>query len=194
MRRRDIPLVLVMAGFLCLLRCGPESGGWQADWGRLDGKKSPPASSNIVRVNKFFSADPWMTCDSDGSGRINGVRCTVYLEGAGRPKGVFGTGTIIVEMFRLERDEKGRETASPAYEWRMSSEEAYAWRAKEETMLGWGYGLRLLWDPKLDIEGCQVAFVVKYLREDGRTVSSSRQVMRVPARGAIAVGAASTRG
>jgi hypothetical protein len=155
----------------------------------VGGRSTPPASpkpgdgpveSNIIRVNKFLSADPWLCFNSDGSGRIDGFRITVYLEGAGKPKGVFGTGTIIVEMYRIDRDQRGRESAHPVHKWELPADQAYPWRAKEASGMGWGYGLRLQWSSDLDLAGRTVAFVVKYVREDGVVISSSRQVVKVP--------------
>jgi hypothetical protein len=143
-----------------------------------------PLESNIVRVSKFFSSEPWLSFDDDGSGRINGFRCTVYLEGAGSPLGVFGTGTIIVAMFRLDRDPLGREIATPLQEWEMPADKAYPWRSKNRTLLGFGYGMRLRWDEQLKVAGKQVAFMVKYVRDDGHIINSSRQVLKVPLRGA----------
>jgi hypothetical protein len=140
-----------------------------------------PTASNIVKVNKFFNSDPWLNFEADGTNKIDGVRFSVYLESAEKPTGVFGTGRMVVIMYRLGQDAAGREMATPIHEWDLPPDKAYPWRAKQKTALGWGYGLRLHWDPKLDVAGSQIAFVVKYVREDGRTISSSRQVLKVPA-------------
>lgn len=146
-----------------------------------------PIESNIVRVNKFFSQTPWLSFDSDGSKNVDGVSFTVYLEGPNEPKGVFGTGTIVINMYRLDIDPTGRETAVPVHEWVLPSDQAYPWRAKNRTALGWGYGLRLQWPREVKVSGKQIAIVVKYVREDGRTISSSRQVLKVPVSGATPV-------
>jgi hypothetical protein len=143
-----------------------------------------PLESNIVRVNKFFSSDPWLNFEADGTNKIDGVRFAVYLEGAEKPKGVFGTGRIVVTMYELSRDANGEESARQLFEWELPSEKAYPWRARQMTALGWGYGFRLHWDPKLKVEGRLVAFVVKYFREDGRVITSSRQALKVPIRDA----------
>jgi hypothetical protein len=159
------------------------SDGSASPW-RSDSRAGDPvAESNIIRVSKFFSADPWLSFANDGSGKIDGLRITVYLEGPNAPKGVFGDGTIIVEMYRLDYDKHGRETASPVYKWEMPPDKAYPWRAKKATGMGWGYGLRLQWPAELDVQGRQVAFVVRYVRKDGRMVNSSRQVVKVPGPG-----------
>ncbi len=139
--------------------------------------------SNIVRVNKFFSSVPWLNFDSDGSGSIDGFKCTVYLEGPHSVKGVFGTGTIVVSMYRLDSDRSGREFATEVYSWTLPREEAFVYRAREATMFGWGYGLRLQWGKKVDVGGRKVAVLIKYIRDDGRVVSSTRQVLRVPLTG-----------
>jgi len=145
--------------------------------------KAGPVKSNIVRVNKFFSVNPWLSFGEEAGGRVNGVSFTVYLEDAEQPKGVFGNGVIVVEMYRLDRDEKGREVPVHLQTWELPPDKAYPWRAKQMTYFGWGYGLRLPWDKNLDLEGRLVAFVIKYIRDDGRVVTSSRKVLRVPSAG-----------
>jgi len=145
------------------------------------GADAGPVESNIVRVNKFFKESPWLCFNNDGGKRVDGVGFSVYLEGPNKPKGVFGTGTLVVNMYRLEFGPDGREVPVEVYKWEMPADQAYVWRAKQRTALGWGYGLRLHWDDKIDVVGKQVAFVVKYVREDGREISSSRQVFKVPA-------------
>lgn len=180
-------LLLALLASLALLSFGcdpPSERNWEG-LSRVGDSRShdPGTESNIIRVNKFFSADPWLCFKNDGTGRIDGVRLTVYLEGAREPKGVFGNGTIIVEMYALEHDARKRETATLVHKWELPPEQAYPWRAKNPTGMGWGYGLRLQWPGSIDVSGRQVAFVVKYLREDGSLISSSRQVVRVPAAG-----------
>ena len=143
----------------------------------------PGAVSNIVSVNKFFSAVPWLIFDDPSSGRIDGFKCTVYLEGSDSPKGVFGTGTIVVTMYRLDKDPTGQEVPVQVKEWVLPSEKAYPWRAKKPTMIGWGYGLRLRWGPDVDVAGKKIAILVKYIRDDGRVINSSRTVLQVPLSG-----------
>jgi len=150
-----------------------------------------PEESNIIRVNKFFSAEPWLTFSGDGTKQIDGLRFAVYLEGPRQRKGVFGTGTLVVTMFRLDRDPTGREIATQVYEWELPRDKAYQWRSKKATALGWGYGLRLQWGPEVEVAGRQIAIVVKYIREDGRIVYSSRKVLKVPSGKEQAITAAS---
>jgi hypothetical protein len=151
----------------------------------------PAAESNIVKVNKFFSSEPWLSFSGDGSSRIDGLRFAVYLESAARYKGVFGSGTIVVTLYRLDRDAAGQEQATQVQEWVLPRDKAYPWRARHETALGWGYGLRLPWDQDLDLAGRQIAVVVRYIRDDGRVITSSRKVLKVPASGDSALAAPS---
>lgn len=144
--------------------------------------------TNIIRVNKIVSSSPWLSFDPDGTRKVDGIRITVYLESADRPKGVFGDGIITVQMYRLERDKSGQETAALAQEWVLPPEKAYQWRATEESMLGKGYSLRLRWDKDANVNGKQVAVLVKYQRPDGRQIASTRQVLKVPAAPTIVAG------
>jgi hypothetical protein len=139
-----------------------------------------PLESNIVRVNKFFSSEPWLSFESDGTNKPDGVKFSVYLEGPIKPQGVFGTGRIAVTMYRIDFNPVGEEVATQVYEWDLPADRAYDYRSKEMTALGWGYGLRLQWDRQLDLSGKQVAFLVKYIREDGKVITSSRQVLKLP--------------
>ena len=161
-----------------------EIAKWEAANRPLLARDSAPVESNIVRVNKFFSQTPWLSFKNDGSKKVDGVSFSLYLEGPSAPKGVFGTGTIAVAMYRLDTDPLGKEVATQVKEWVMTADEAYAWRSKKQTALGWGYGIRLNWGNEVDVAGKQIAIVAKYLREDGRVISSSRQVLKVPPDGA----------
>ena len=143
----------------------------------------PVENADIVAVNKFFNVNPWLCFDGDGSGRVDGVRFALYLQPASGAKGVFGTGTIVAQMYRLDRDENRREHPVLVQEWQFSPEKAYAFRAKKKSALGWGYGFRLRWDQDLGVEGRQIVFVIKYIRDDGRVVASSRQPAQVPVHG-----------
>ncbi len=155
--------------------------GWQTQQnGPAMTMPGPEPVSNIVSVNKFFSAVPWLIFDDPSSGRVDGFKCTVYLEGYDSPKGVFGTGTIVVTMYRIENDPLGREFTTQVHEWELPPHKAFPWRAKKATMIGWGYGLRLHWGKDLDVMGRRIAIVIKYIRDDGRVLSSSRTVLRVP--------------
>lgn len=169
--------------------------GPDQQWGASPSKTladppEPPPVSNIVRVNKFFSQNPWLSFKNDGSGNIDGVSFTVYLEGASQPRGVFGTGTIVVTMYRLSADPVGREVVVPVHEWVLPPDKAYPWRSKRPSAMGWGYGLRLQWPDTVNVGGKQISFTVKYIREDGREISSSRQVLKVPIGGSQAAPAA----
>ncbi|MFQ5412337.1 MAG: hypothetical protein ACE5EC_08555 [Phycisphaerae bacterium] len=175
-----------------------EDGQWsrhrEVDWVRRAAENNltiagPAPVSNIVRVNKIFHTFPWLSFDPDGSGRIDGFKCTVYLESPdSHDKGVFGTGTIVVDMYRLDRDPLGKEVATLVQEWELPPEEAYVWQAREPSLIGWAYGLRLRWNDEVNVSGKKVAFVIKYVREDGRVVPSARKVFKVPLSGDSAGG------
>ena len=178
-----------------------KSGGGSAksDGGWFGGNRGKPGQgagsedyladteSNIIRVNKIISSNPWLSFDPDGTKKIDGIRITVYLEAPDKPKGVFGDGTILVQMYQLDRGADGLESAKLMKAWELPPEKAYPWRATNESLLGKGYSLRLQWGDDVKINGRQAAFIVKYKRSDGKVIASTRQVMKVPAAPSVAV-------
>ncbi len=146
---------------------------------------------DIIRVVKIINTNPWLKFDPLGS-KVDGFRCTLYLSApvvgeSGRQgeKGVFGAGTIIVQMFAVEFDKTTkREVLRELHKWDLDRDEAYKYRAKKAEALGWGYGLRLRWPDGLDVAGQKVAFHMSYRRQDGSVIPSSRPtIRRVPVSG-----------
>jgi len=146
---------------------------------------------DIIRVVKIINTNPWLKFDPLGS-KVDGFRCTLYLSApvvgeSGREgeKGVFGAGTIIVQMFAVEFDKNTkRDVLREIHKWELDRDEAYKYRAKKAEALGWGYGLRLRWPDGLDVAGQKVAFHMSYRRQDGGVIPSSRPtIRRVPVSG-----------
>ena len=71
----------------------------------------------------------------DGSKKVDGVSFSLYLEGPSAPKGVFGTGTIAIAMYRLDTDPLGKEVATQVKEWVMTADEAV--QAAQNAFDGW---------------------------------------------------------
>jgi len=153
----------------------------------------PPEApaSDIVHIFLIYPTAPWLVFDNQGGGVVDGFTCSVYLispiydpvSGKVHEKGVFGTGTIVVEMYRLDTDAAGREISTLVQTWELPPEKAMKFRGRMPKFLGWGYGLRLQWDKDVKVAGEDVAIVVKYIRDDGRTVTRPRKQMHVPSRG-----------
>jgi hypothetical protein len=142
----------------------------------------PPdvSQSNIVQVTKFFGEFPWLSFSSGEAGTIDGFKCALYLSTpTSQGKGVFGSGTLVIEMYRLDNSPQG-ETATLVQTWELPPQDLYMFQSTKPTMLGWGYGLRLRWDEKVDVRGRKIALLIKFIREDGRIVHAQRQVLRVP--------------
>ncbi len=153
----------------------------------------PPETlaSDIVRVFLIYPTVPWLVFDDQGGGVVDGFTCSAYLispvydpvSGKIHEKGVFGTGTIVVEMYRMDADAAGRTIPVLVQTWELTPDKAMRYRGRKPKYLGWGYGLRLKWDKDVKVVGEDVAIVVKYVREDGRTVTRPRQQLHVPRRG-----------
>ncbi len=154
----------------------------------------PPETpvSDIRRVFLIYPTVPWLVFDDQGGGLVDGFTCSVYLispvvdpvTGKVHEKGMFGTGTIVVEMYRLETDAAGREASALVKMWELPPETAMRYRGRNPKFLGWwGYGLRLQWGKDVQVTGEDVAIVVKYVRDDGRVVPTRRKQLHVPGRG-----------
>ncbi|MFQ5423300.1 MAG: hypothetical protein ACE5F9_04895 [Phycisphaerae bacterium] len=157
--------------------CTEPARGWDRSSGSAD---AAPVESNIVGVRKFISSNPWLIFNSDGTGRVDGLKVMLYLEGTKEPKGVFGTGTIVVTLYRVDQDPAGGRVARQVFEREFPPDKAYPWRRKRATGMGWGYGLRLPWGKDLDLSGQNILIVVKYVQENGRVVASAPQELLVP--------------
>lgn len=199
---------MVTAAALCGVACNqPQKDEEQSAYKAVKNAKPSPMGSeppreislppqkeesNIIGVNKFFDSFPWLNFGGDAADTINGFKCALYLTSShSGGKGVFGTGTIVVTMYRLDSDRRGREVATEVFSWTLPREDAFAFRGREPTMMGWGYGLRLGWDDKVDVAGRKIALLFRYVRDDGRIVSATRQVLKVPLTGMNAVPASS---
>ncbi len=183
-----VPVVACLVSISSLSGCmqSKEEVYWQAQAQAANITiPSPAPQSNIIRVNKFFNEYPWLNFTGGGDGRVEGLKCTIYLTSPDSLKGVFGSGTIIVSMFRLDRDPSGNEIPTPVQEWELPPEVAYLWQTKKPSLLGWGYTLRLQWDKGIEVEGHKIAVVIKYVREDGRVISAAPQILRVPKKGDV---------
>lgn len=193
-------MMLVVCGLL-LVGCSNIPREWLLFPPPEDGAKSTTDSGitvpsenerdDIVRVAKIVPTNPWIKFDPLGN-VIDGFRCAIYLsalvesDSGGRgEKGVFGLGTIRVQMFAVDFDkESKKETLRPLHVWELDRDEAFKYRAKNPTMLGWGYGLRLRWPDNIDVAGRKVAFHISYERKDGMRIAASRPtIKRVPLSG-----------
>ncbi len=183
-------LAVLLAGSVGCMH--PVNNGTEAD--RPAAPFVPPeaAVSDIVRVFLIYPTVPWLVFDEQGGGLVDGFTCSVYLisrvydpvTGKVHEKGVFGTGTIVVEMYRLDTDAAGRTVSDLVQTWELTPERAMAYRGRKPKLLGWwGYGLRLKWDNDVKVVGEDVAIVVKYVRDDGRVVPTRRKQLHVPTRG-----------
>lgn len=196
-------MVLLRRCCLCALTVVPVAG-LVGCWAPADGRGVvqearpvtpfvPPETpgSDITRVFLIYPTVPWLVFDDQGGGLVDGFTCSVYLispvydpvSGGTLEKGVFGTGTIVAEMYRLGTDAAGREASALVQTWELPPDEAMRFRGRSPKLLGWGYGLRLQWDKDVEVAGEDVAIVVKYVRDDGRVVPTRRKQLHVPTKG-----------
>ena len=143
------------------------------------GFQRPRVHRDIVTVNTFYSAKPWLNFDVPPRNVPDGFKFTLYMTGAGSARGVFGDGTIHIDMYRVETDAGGETTRPHARRWSFDTEQAYPYRAKRQVRFGRGYGFRLDWQ-EAEVLGKEVMIVASFERFDGRVISSQPKYLKVP--------------
>ena len=90
----------------------------------------------------------------------------MFLIDGATGRGLFGEGTIVVDLYRIGVDEEGNEATTKVHEWTFDAERAVPFRSKQRTALGWGYQLRLHWED-LDVAGQEIELRISFRRPDG---------------------------
>jgi hypothetical protein len=121
--------------------------------------------SNAARIQSvvcLFDQRPWISADAGGDRDPEGLQYRIFLN-AGGDKGVAREGTIHVEMYRFERDEKGAQKRELASDWHYPTSQFPQVSAK---LMGMGYHLQLRWARK-DIAGNEVEIVTQFEDSEG---------------------------
>ena len=142
----------------------------------------PVTQRRIIRVSTFYNTrGVWLNFDSPPTDVPEGLKFTIFLSAAGRDLGVFGDGTLIVEMFRVDRNEIGEPVRVLVKKWSFNTKQAYVFRIKEPTRYGWAYGMRLSWGDA-DVLGREIEVITSFKRHDGTIVYGRPMLLKVPKR------------
>ncbi len=135
---------------------------------------------DIVRISPFYSTRAiWLNFEDPPTNVPQGLKFTVFLGTANQKLGMFGDGTMLVEMFRVEKDDQGKPVRVPVKKWSYNTKQCYPFRSKRRTRYGWGYGLRLPWGD-VDVLGKEIVLVVSFKRLDGMIIHSQPKYLKVP--------------
>jgi hypothetical protein len=137
---------------------------------------------DIISVATFQDKrSPWLNYDQPARDIPNGIKFPVYLTSRDSSLGVFGDGTLLVDMYLIRRSEDGSQDPLHIKNWAFNTEEAYLFGFREKRRLGWGYQLYLNWsDITTDVRGKEVMFIVSFRRNEGNVVRGKRMYFRVP--------------
>jgi len=162
--------------------------GCQGPGGAGKPDRAPPPSEvavmqtepEITEVRVYHPSYPAWQWTEDKQA-IRGIKVgPVYLVGP-NGKGVFGDGVIRPRLYRLDRHADHKVVPTLLKEWAFTVEEAVPWRIKKPSLMGWAYGLPLVWeDPGLLAGAREVRLVIAFECSDGRLVSSSKKDVQVP--------------
>ncbi len=135
---------------------------------------------DIVQVATFVDKlNPWLNFDNPPRDVPGGLKLAVYFTSSNGPLGVFGDGTVLIDMYRMDGGPANRKELVHLKQWRFSTEEAYQYGFRERQRTGWGYQFRLEWGEN-DVLGEEVVFIVSFERYDGRVVRGKRNFFKVP--------------
>jgi len=139
-----------------------------------------PARKDIVRVATFFNSQRlWLNFDSPPTNEPQGLKFSVFLAASNRELGVFGDGTLHVDLFRTENAPDSPAQRVHLKRWSFNTAQAMPFRSKKPTRYGWGYGLRLPWGD-VDVHGKEIQIVVSFERKDGSVISGLPRYLKVP--------------
>ncbi|MEE9293471.1 MAG: hypothetical protein V3W34_00695 [Phycisphaerae bacterium] len=159
---------------LCLIVAGPLLNGVGC------AATGPRFHKDIVLVATFpDKQNPWLNFDDPPRDIPGGIKIPVYLADSRSPLGVFGDGTLCVNMYRIDRNSDGEEQPVLVRQWEFDTQHAHLYGFKERQRVGWGYQLRLNWGDA-DVLGREVMFLVSFKRHDGRIIQARRTFFKVP--------------
>jgi hypothetical protein len=140
-----------------------------------------PLEKNITDVAVFYNAyNPWLW--NEERTKIIGLSFNaLYLIGP-NSLGVFGDGIIHPRLYVLESSPASKKkTPHLVKEWTFDPQGAMPWRSKKKTLMGWGYGPRLIWGDEVDLAGKEVRITISFERTDGKVFHSRDKEFIVPA-------------
>ena len=136
---------------------------------------------DIVRVSRYYNKQsPWINFDDPPSKGPGGIRMVVYLKSSKGHLGVFGDGTIHVNLYHIEKGPDGETVENHLKRWSFDAEQAVLYHTPR-VRLGRGYQLRLNWGDA-DILGKEAMFTVSFERYDGRVIHGQSMYLKVPRR------------
>ncbi len=137
-------------------------------------------SGNIGLVHPSFNIFPWLQFDPADPRPQGFAVQSLYLIDNKTERGVFADGTIVVRMYRVDREPDGRETRPLVHTWRLNPAQAMPFRSHRRTVFGVGYMLLLQWPKNLDVLNREIMVIVEFERPDGKVISSHPKFLKVP--------------
>ena len=140
----------------------------------------PPApDKNVNSVHMLIKQEPWISFKDDAN--PGGLQINLFLGSGSSDKGVYGDGTIEINMYRTVARRDGRKARVLVKKWEFDPEQALPYLLRRPTAFGWGYGFRLNWGDA-DVLGKEVMLVTRFIRPDGQIVAGQPKHLKVPPR------------
>ncbi len=143
---------------------------------QIDPTRVPPRD-DITAIYRFYASDPWLR-DSDGE--VIGIRVTVYFHSAATELGAFVPGKILIWLYEVTRAPDGTRGREYLHGWEFDERDAMGFRRRFLSVMGYHYGMMLMWPRGLQLGGKQIELVLGYERLDGRIIEEPGKVERVP--------------
>lgn len=145
---------------------------------------------DIVGIRQYWSQLPWLRRGD----RIVGFQSTVYFVSGETGKGAFVPGRIFAWIYEVPRGAASQAERTLLYMWELDEQQAMGFRVRRVAVMGYYYGMVLVWDENVDLEGKTIDIVFGYQRRDGSIVEGAAKRFRVPVSGAAPATAGAARG
>lgn len=155
-----------------LLGTGTTTGGRTSE---IDASRIA-ARDDIVSISQFWQPVPWLY-DAD-RGPV-GFKVPVYFVSAQTERGAFVLGSVICNLYTVERGGEGQPQRVLRHTWRLDENEAMKFRVRKVTVMGHPYNFYLTWPEDLRLYGRDIEVQFAYERKDGRVISGTPRRFKV---------------
>lgn len=141
----------------------------------------PTPDKNVSSIHMIITQEPWISFDEEGDPNPEGFKIALFLASGSSFKGVYGDGTIEINMYRVITRRDKKKARVLIKKWEFDPAGALPYLLRRPTAYGWGYGFRLNWGDA-EVYGKDVMIVCRFIRADNQIITGQPRWLKVPGR------------